>query len=25
MDDRDQRNYLGVRFVIRKHRPVPKK
>jgi len=25
MDDRDQRNYLGVRFVIRKHRPAPKK
>jgi len=25
MDDRNQRNYLGVRFVIRKHRPAPKK
>ena len=25
MGDRDQRNYLGVRLVIRKHRPVPKK
>jgi len=25
MYDRDQRNYLGVRFVIRKHRPAPKK
>jgi len=25
MGDRDQRNYLGVRLVIRKHRPIPKK
>jgi len=25
MDDRDQRNYLGVRFVIRNHRPAAKK
>ena len=25
MGDRDQRNYLGVRVVIRKHRPAPKK
>ena len=23
MGDRDQRNYLGVRLVIRKHRPAP--
>jgi len=25
MGDRDQRNYLGIRVVIRKHRPIPKK